>query len=83
MYEGLLNYQTPTVVRARRELAEKSMKLFLHEWTEKGHVHENYSAIGDDSDNVRSSDAFYHWGALLGLIEYDELTRPGAAPAER
>lgn len=83
VYEGLLNYETPAVVRARRELAEKSVKLFLHEWTEKGHVHENYSAIGDDSDNVRSSDAFYHWGALLGLMDYEELTRASASPAER
>ncbi|MGE5326238.1 MAG: MGH1-like glycoside hydrolase domain-containing protein [Deltaproteobacteria bacterium] len=82
LYEGLLNYETPAVVRARQELAEKSMKLFLHEWSEKGHVHENYSAIGDDSDNVPSSDAFYHWGALLGLMEYEELTRPGAAASE-
>lgn len=75
VYEGLLNYATPSVVQARQELAEKSMELFFHEWTEKGHVHENYSAVSDESDGVRSSDRFYHWGALLGLIEYEELTR--------
>lgn len=75
VYLGLLNYQTPTVVQARQQLAEKSMKLFMHEWTEEGHVHENYSAISDDSDSVHSSDRFYHWGALLGLMEYEELTR--------
>lgn len=81
VYEGLLNYETPTAIRARRELAAKSMRLFLHEWTEKGHVHENYSTIGDNSDNVRNSDAFYHWGALMGLMEYEELTRSRAADA--
>ena len=81
VYLGLLNYETPTVVQARRQLAEKSMKLFMHEWIEKGHVHENYSATSDDSDGVRSSDRFYHWGALLGLIEYEELRRGEAASA--
>ena len=80
VYQGLLNYDTPLAERARRELAEKSLVLFLHEWTEKGHVHENYSAVSDDSDNVRSSDPFYHWGALLGLIEYEELAKSNAIP---
>jgi len=80
VYEGLLNYATPSVVQARQQLAEKSMELFLHEWTAKGHVHENYSAVSDGSDGVRSSDRFYHWGALLGLIEYEELTRSSAMP---
>jgi glycogen debranching enzyme len=80
VYEGLLNYATPSVVQARQQLAEKSIELFLHEWTAKGHVHENYSAVSDDSDGVRSSDRFYHWGALLGLIEYEELTRSKVMP---
>ncbi len=78
VYLGLLNYDSPTAVRARKQLAEKSMALFLQEWTEKGHVHENYSAMGDDSDTVRSSDRFYHWGALLGLIQYAEMKRVSA-----
>jgi len=75
VYEGLRNYDTPSIVQARRELAEKSIALFQHEWQNTGHVHENYSAISDNSDTVASSDRFYHWGALLGLIEYEELTR--------
>ena len=79
VYQGLLNYQTPTAARARKQLAERSLELFLHEWKEKGHVHENYSATSDDSDTVRSSDRFYHWGALLGLIGYEELHQPSTS----
>jgi len=75
VYEGLCNYDTPSAKIARQQLAQKSMALFKNEWTQKGHVHENYSAISDDSDNVPSSDRFYHWGALLGLIEYEEMKR--------
>ena len=51
VYEGLLNYSTPLAVETRRQLADRSMQLFMHEWKEKGHVHENYSAVSDDSDN--------------------------------
>jgi hypothetical protein len=35
-------------------------------------VHENYNAITGMGDDVGSSDRFYHWGALLGLIDYLE-----------
>jgi glycogen debranching enzyme len=65
---GLKNYNTSTVKSATRDLAERSAALFLEEWRSKGHVHENYSAVGPDSDTVTTSDRFYHWGALLGLI---------------
>ena len=65
---GLNRYSTPTVVSARRQFEERSLALFLHEWRSKGHVHENYSAISPNSDEVPSTDWFYHWGALLGLI---------------
>lgn len=72
VYQGLLNYNTLLAVQTRRQLADRSMQLFLHEWKDKGHVHENYSAVSDDSDTVPNSDRFYHWGAMLGLIEYEE-----------
>ncbi len=49
-------------------LAEKSAKLFLHEWREKGHVHENYSADTGLGCDRADSDLFYQWGGLLGLI---------------
>jgi hypothetical protein len=52
------------------------------EWRKNGHVHENYNAITGSGDDVLSSDRFYHWGALLGLIEYQEQTDPVPRKAE-
>ncbi len=72
VYLGLRNYDVP---EARREFASKSLDLFEREWREKGHVHENYNAMTGEGDDVGSSDRFYHWGALLGLIEYMEAGR--------
>jgi hypothetical protein len=56
-------------------LAQKSYRLFQKEWSEKGHVHENYNALTGTGDDVASSDRFYHWGALLGYVEYLEQGR--------
>ena len=53
--------------RTRREFAEKSYALFLKEWKEHGHVHENYNAVTGSGDDVTSSDRFYHWGPLPGV----------------
>ena len=72
VYLGLLNYDQPG---ARRQLAERSLALFEKEWKQNGHVHENYNAITGEGDDVRSSDRFYHWGALLGLVSYMESNR--------
>jgi len=72
VYLGLLNYDDEDT---RREFARKSYELFLREWREKGHVHENYNGITGVGDDVTSSDRFYHWGALLGYIKYLEDTR--------
>jgi len=71
VYLGLENYPYS---RARKEFAQKSYELFLKEWREKGHVHENYNAMTGTGDDVTSSDRFYHWGALLGYVEYLEQT---------
>ncbi len=73
VYLGLRNYDLP---QARSALAEKSYALFLKEWREHGHVHENYNAILGTGDDVSSSDRFYHWGALLGYMKYLEETAP-------
>ncbi len=73
VYLGLRNYDQAA---ARKQLAEKSLNLFLKEWKTNGHVHENYNATLGIGDDVTSSDRFYHWGALLGLIAYMEQTDP-------
>jgi len=73
VYLGLRNYPEAEV---RRAFAEKSYALFAKEWTEKGHVHENYNAITGTGDDVSNSDRFYHWGALLGYLEYLEQVAP-------
>jgi neutral trehalase len=76
VYLGLRNYDAPDT---RRDLAQKSYELFLKEWKEKGHVHENYNAITGSGDDVMSSDRFYHWGALLGYVQYMEQAKPPPA----
>ena len=78
VYLGLRNYDVPEV---RAEFAQKSYKLFLKEWQGNGHVHENYNAMTGVGDDVTSSDRFYHWGALLGFIEYLEHSTPSSATA--
>jgi putative isomerase len=79
VYLGLRNYDDAAV---RSEFAQKSYELFLKEWHDKGHVHENYNAILGTGDDVANSDRFYHWGALLGYIKYleDLDTKSGAQP---
>jgi len=72
VYLGLERYDD---AETRKQFAQKSYELFLKEWKEKGHVHENYNALLGAGDDVSSSDRFYHWGALLGYVEYVELTR--------
>lgn len=52
----------------KKDLAQKSAKLFMKEWTEHAHVHENYSAITGEGCDSGNSDKFYHWGALLCVI---------------
>ena len=69
VYLGLLNYSDTSV---RKDFAQKSYELFLKEWKENGHVHENYNALLGSGDDVSNSDRFYHWGALLGYVEYLE-----------
>ncbi|MBS1802650.1 MAG: hypothetical protein JST28_04755 [Acidobacteria bacterium] len=72
VYLGLENYGD---AEARKAFAGKSYELFLKEWREKGHVHENYNAMAGTGDDVDSSDRFYHWGALLGYVEYLEQSK--------
>jgi len=69
VYLGLSNYEDLSV---RRQFAQKSYDLFVKEWVEHRHVHENYNAMTGSGDDVYHSDRFYHWGALLGYMEYLE-----------
>ena len=64
--------QTVKTADVRRDLAEKSAKLFMKEWTEHRHVHENYCANTGEGCNSGNSDKFYHWGALLCVIAMAE-----------
>lgn len=64
VYLGLRRYDPA----AATELAHRSAELLLREWREERHIHENYNAETGDGDDVASSDAFYHWGALLALV---------------
>ena len=52
----------------RHDLAQKSATLFMKEWTEHRHVHENYSSITGEGCDAGNSDKFYHWGALLCVV---------------
>jgi putative isomerase len=70
VYLGLRRYDLPEACGA---LVEKSRALLLKEWREHGHVHENYCADTGQGCNAERSDAFYHWGGLLGLIACLEL----------
>ena len=76
VYLGLRNYDLP---QARRELAAKSMAIFLGEWKRKGFVSENYSALNGTGDDPRlTSTPFYSWGVLMGLMGFIEA---GQMPA--
>jgi putative isomerase len=78
VYLGLQKYVQP---EARKRLAQRSLALFNKGWLEKGHVSENYNAVTGSGDDVSSSDRFYHWGALLALIDYLEQEDRTAPPA--
>jgi hypothetical protein len=67
VYLGMRNYNLPA---AQKDLVEKSKNLLLKTWLAEHHVCENYHADngrGGEADTW--SDAFYHWGALLGFMD--------------
>jgi neutral trehalase len=72
VYLGLRNYDLP---RARKDLAERSQALLLKSWRSDAAVYENYNAKTGAGNDVTSSDAYYHWGALLGVISLLEEGR--------
>jgi hypothetical protein len=58
-------------LREAKIFADRSEKLLLGTWETQHRVYENYSAVDGRGDSARQSDAFYHWGALLGYIAID------------
>ena len=67
VYLCIRNYNLPA---AQKDMVEKSKKLLLKTWIAERHVCENYNAdngLGGEAGTW--SDAFYHWGALLGFID--------------
>ena len=58
-------------LREAKLFAEQSEKLLLGSWATQHRVYENYGAVDGRGDSARQSDAFYHWGALLGYIAID------------
>jgi putative isomerase len=40
----------------------------MKSWQSDRSIFENYNSIKGVGNDVRSSDAYYHWGALLGVI---------------
>jgi putative isomerase len=70
VYMGMKYYDLP---QAQKDLADKSNQLLLKSWTTERHVYENYNADNGRGDDAGTwSDAFYHWGGLLGLIDLIE-----------
>jgi len=68
VYWGMKNYD---LSQARQDLADKSRELLLNNWLKYGHVRENYHAETGEAPPGRSNN-FYHWGALLGMINLIE-----------
>ncbi|MBC8081539.1 MAG: hypothetical protein H7X86_14440 [Gorillibacterium sp.] len=62
VYEGLKKYGYEDIAH---ELADKSLRMFLKEWREENHIHENYNALTGDGDDVENADPVYTWGGLL------------------
>ncbi|HWD39905.1 MAG TPA: trehalase family glycosidase [Fimbriimonas sp.] len=61
VFQGLLKYASTDQLN---EFADKSVKLFMKNWTANGVCGENYLS----TTGAQSSDAHYTWGALLCLI---------------
>jgi hypothetical protein len=54
-------------------VAQKSLQLFLKEWNEESHIHENYNTLTGDGDDVWNADRVYTWGGLLAYLGISEV----------
>ncbi|MCR9054644.1 MAG: hypothetical protein NXI26_22540 [bacterium] len=67
VYLGMRDY--PELKDARKALVDKSVDLFVRNWTEQGFVCENYSPIdGTCTEPQLNSSPWYTWGGLLALM---------------
>ncbi|MGC4036406.1 MAG: trehalase family glycosidase [Chitinophagaceae bacterium] len=69
VYLGMRNYNLQI---ARTDLVKKSKSLLMKNWQAEGGVYENYNSVTGEGGDVKSADAFYHWGALLTFMEFIE-----------
>ena len=69
VYMGMENYDLKD---ARADLINKSKALLMKNWKAEGGVYENYNSVTGTGGDVKSADAFYHWGALLTFMEFIE-----------
>jgi putative isomerase len=73
VYLGLRNYD---LGEARHDLVGRSRALLLRSWRSDAAIYENYNAVTGAGNDVASSDAYYHWGALLGVLSLLEPPPP-------
>ena len=70
VYLGLRKHN---LIAPKEELVTKSKSLLLKNWNANQYVCENYNALtGIGAEKGTASDPFYHWGALLGFIDFIE-----------
>jgi putative isomerase len=70
VYLGLKQYDPP----AATELAQRSYQLYLDAWLKHHFVFENTNSNtgARDSRDQLNCDPYYHWGALMGLMQFME-----------
>ena len=80
VYLGLENYDDAAV---RQRVCGKVLQLVFERVERARPCARELQRHHGTGDDVANSDRFYHWGALLGYIEYLEQTRAAEAPAKR
>lgn len=70
VYLGLRKHN---LIKAKEEMVAKSKTLLLNNWKENHYLCENYNVLtGIGAEKGSQSDPFYHWGALLGFMDFIE-----------
>lgn len=68
VFQGLKHYASPEL---QNEFADKSLRLFMRNWTSKRVCGENFLS----TDGTQSSTPQYTWGALLCLLGLENIVR--------